>query len=43
MTDFNGEALGSRGCAVSKDGFELEAAQRTVREQDAGDAISALP
>jgi hypothetical protein len=46
MSDFNGEEFGARGCAVSTVGFALEAVQqeqRYVREQDAGDSVSALP
>ena len=38
MSDFNGEEFGARGYAVSTVGFVLEAVQRYVREQDAGDA-----
>jgi len=38
MSDFNGEEFGARGYAVSTAGFELEAVQQYVREQDAGDA-----
>jgi len=38
MSDFNGEEFEARGYAVSKVGLKLEAVQRYVREQDAGDA-----
>jgi hypothetical protein len=46
MSDFNDEEFGAREYAVSKVGFGLEAVervQRYVREQDAGDSVSALP
>ena len=43
MSDFNGEEFGARGYAVSTVGFGLEAVQRYVREQGAGDSVSALP
>jgi len=38
MSDFNGEEFEARGYAVSTVGFGLEAVQRYVREQGAGDA-----
>jgi len=46
MSDFNGEEFEARGYAVSTVEFGLEAVQRVrryVREQDAGDSVSALP
>ncbi len=36
--NFTGEQFWASGCAVSTVGFELEAVQRYVREQDAADA-----